>query len=262
MKLATLNDGSRDGALCNLAERKIVTPAGYIAPTMQNALDNWDAVKDKLEGLYKELNDNECDNLSLLKRLTGTVPCPARMDGSMALLISTIVLVRKARGAEPPRLETDPLVYQGGSDSFLAPRASILADEAWGCDFESEIAIVTGDVPQGVKAADAEKYIRLIMLCNDVTLRNLIPPELAKGFGFYCSKPPSSFSPFAVTLDELGDAWKDGRVHLPLLTHYNETLFGDPNAGPEMHFSFGPYRACGQDPTFGSWHHHRKRHHQ
>lgn len=242
MKLATLNDGSRDGALFVVSkDGKIAAPAGYIAPTMQSALDDWDKVKDKLEALYKELNDNNCENPFITETVDWHSPLPRSygwVDGSA--YINHIILVRKARGAEPPAtLETDPLVYQGGSDSFLPPCAPIpLADEAWGCDFESEIAIVTGDVPQGVKAADAEKYIRLIMLCNDVTLRNLIPPELAKGFGFYCSKPPSSFSPFAVTLEELGDAWKDGRVHLPLLTHYNEALFGDPNAGPEMHFSF------------------------
>ena len=172
-------------------------------------MDDWSTKVPHVQALAAALDAGECADAFDVDCSTLHSPLPrsyAWIDGSA--YINHIVLVRKARGAEPPAtLETDPLVYQGGSDSFLAPRAPIpLADEAWGCDFESEIAIVTGDVPQGVKAADAEKYIRLIMLCNDVTLRNLIPPELAKGFGFYCSKPPSSFSPFAVTLDELGDA--------------------------------------------------------
>src|SRR5690606_6938087 len=136
-------------------------------------------------------------------------------------------------------LETDPLVYQGGSSVLLAPTDDIpLPDVSWGCDFESEIAVVLGDTPQGTTAAEAAKYVRLVMLCNDVTYRNLIPPELAKGFGFFNSKPATAFSPFAVTPDELGDAWRNGRVHLPLCTWLNGALAGDPHAGPAMHFSF------------------------
>ena len=160
------------------------------------------------------------------------------MDGSA--YINHIVLLRKARNAEPPAtLEPDPLVYQGGSDTFLGPRDDIpVADLSWGVDFESEIAVVLGDTPQGVSSEDAAKHIRLYMLCNDVSLRNLIPGELAKSFGFFCSKPSSAFSPLAVTPDELGDALQNGRVHLPLVTHLNDEKFGDPDAGPEMHFSF------------------------
>jgi fumarylacetoacetate (FAA) hydrolase len=159
-------------------------------------------------------------------------------DGSA--YINHIVLVRKARGAAPPPgLETDPLVYQGTSDPFLAPTDPIpLEDEAFGCDFESEVAVITSDVPQGTRAEDAGRFIRLVLLLNDVTLRELIPPELVKGFGFFVSKPQSALSPFVVTPSELGDAWRDGRVHLPLETRLNGQLFGDPHAGPEMHFSF------------------------
>jgi fumarylacetoacetate (FAA) hydrolase len=160
------------------------------------------------------------------------------IDGSA--FINHVVLVRKARGAQPPEsLRTDPLIYQGGSGIFLGPKEDIcLADIAWGCDFESEVSVILGDVPQGTTKANAEKYIRLVMLVNDVSLRNLIPAELEKGFGFFQSKPASAFSPFAVTPDELGSSWKEGRVHRPLKTWLNGNLFGDPDAGPEMHFSF------------------------
>jgi fumarylacetoacetate (FAA) hydrolase len=148
--------------------------------------------------------------------------------------------VRKARGAQPPAtLETDPLVYQGGSGVLLGPRDPIpLADAAWGLDFESEICVVLGDTPQATTSDEAGSHVRLLMLANDVTLRNLIPAELAKGFGFFNSKPATAFSPFAITPDELGDAWKGGRVHLALRTELNGALAGDPQAGPEMHFSF------------------------
>lgn len=160
------------------------------------------------------------------------------IDGSA--YINHIVLVRKARGAEPPAtLRTDPLVYQGGSGTFLRPTQDIAHySEDFGIDFEAEICIVTDDVPMGTTKEDAAKHIKLLMLCNDVTLRNLIPPELAKGFGFYVAKPSTAFSPFAVTPDELGDVWREGRVHLPLETRYNGKLFGNPESGPEMFFSF------------------------
>ena len=159
-------------------------------------------------------------------------------DGSA--YVNHVELVRKARGAEMPEsFWTDPLVYQGGSDSFIAPRADIpLASEDWGIDFESEIAVVTDDVPMGVSAENAASHIKLLMLVNDVSLRNLIPAELAKGFGFFQSKPSSSFSPVAITPDELGDKWQDTRVHLPLITHLNNELFGKPNAGVDMTFNF------------------------
>ena len=151
-----------------------------------------------------------------------------------------MVLVRKARNAEPPAtLRTDPLVYQGGSGVFLAPTAPItFPTEDWGIDFESEVAVITGDVPRGTLADEAEPYIRLVMLVNDITLRNLIPDELAKGFGFFVSKPSTTFSPLALTPDEFGSDWRGGRLHHRLRTSINGTLFGDPHAGPEMHFSF------------------------
>ncbi len=246
MKLATLNDGSRDGSLLLLSGdlRMAISPHDQdntLPQTAQGLMDQWSDHEDKLRELSGQLNRGEIDGAfqvdhdrlhSLLPRAYGWI------DGSA--YINHIVLVRKARGAEPPAtLETDPLVYQGGSDTFLAPRADIpLANLEWGCDFESEIAVVLDDTPQGVSADDVGRYIKLVMLCNDVSLRNLIPPELAKGFGFVTSKPSSAFSPCAVTPDELGDHWQDGRLHLPLLTQLNGERFGDPDAGPEMHFSF------------------------
>jgi fumarylacetoacetate (FAA) hydrolase len=154
--------------------------------------------------------------------------------------VNHVELVRKARGATmPPEFWTDPLMYQGGSDSLLGPCDDVvLADEAWGIDFEAEVAVVTDDVPMGTSAADAGRHIRLLMLVNDVSLRNLIPAELAKGFGFVQSKPASAFSPVAVTPDELGPAWRHGRLHLPLVTHLNGRLFGRPDAGVDMTFNF------------------------
>jgi fumarylacetoacetate (FAA) hydrolase len=162
----------------------------------------------------------------------------AWLDGSA--YINHVILVRKARGAEPPAtLETDPLMYQGGSDIFLRPRQDIpLADPAWGLDFESEVAVIVDDTPMGVSVEEAAGHIRLLMLCNDVSLRNLIPAELAKSFGFLQSKPSSAFSPMAITPDELGDSWRDTRVHLPLDSHLNGAWYGSPEAGPEMHFNF------------------------
>jgi fumarylacetoacetate (FAA) hydrolase len=160
------------------------------------------------------------------------------VDGSA--YINHIILVRRARNAEPPPgIETDPLVYQGGSGILLGPTDDIrLKDASWGCDFESEVVAILGDTPQNVAKEDAHKYVRLLTIANDVSLRNLIPNELAKGFGFFNSKPATAFGPFAITPDELGDAWHDGRIHLPLHSFYNGNLAGDPNAGPEMHFSF------------------------
>jgi fumarylacetoacetate (FAA) hydrolase len=160
------------------------------------------------------------------------------VDGSA--YINHIVLVRKARGAEPPRtLSTDPLVYQGGSGVLLGPHSPIeLLDDSFGLDFEAEICVILGDTPQGVPVHEAEAYIRLVMLCNDITYRNLIPPELEKGFGFFNSKPATAFSPFAVTPDELGGAFRNGRLHASLLSSLNGADTGHPDAGPEMHFSF------------------------
>ena len=204
-------------------------------------MDNWETKAPELQKRYDELNAGTLRDTFAFDAHQAESPLPrsyAWLDGSA--YINHVVLVRKARSAEPPAtLKTDPLMYQGGSDAFLGPRDDIrLADESWGCDFESEVAVVTGDVPQGVTPKEAAQHVRLVLLCNDVSLRNLIPGELAKGFGFFQSKPSSAFSPIAVTPDELGDSWQEGRVHLPLHTHLNEDLFGNPDAGPEMHFNF------------------------
>jgi len=242
MKFATRRNNTRDGELLIVSRdgTKAVV-ATDIAPTLQTLLDDWDNRISQAETMYAALNDGTAEGAFDLDVSSLESPLPRAyswVDGSA--YINHIVLVRKARNAEPPAtLETDPLVYQGGSDTFLGPRDDIpVADLSWGVDFESEIAVVLGDTPQGVGANEAAQHIRLFMLCNDVSLRNLIPGELAKSFGFFCSKPSSAFSPFAVTPDELGDALQDGRVHLPLVTHLNDEKFGDPDAGPEMHFSF------------------------
>lgn len=241
MKLATLRDGSRDGSLIVVRkDGKVYAPANEIAPNLQAALDDWERHAPALEALSSSLEAGKVQGRELdVSALASPLPRAYEwVDGSAFL--NHVILVRKARGAEPPAtLETDPLVYQGGSGHFLAPTEDIpLADESWGLDFESEVAVVLGDVPQGTTAEQAAPYVRLVMLVNDVTLRGLIPPELAKGFGFFQGKPATAFSPFALTPDELGDAWKGGRLHLPLRTTYNGKLVGDPNAGPEMHFSF------------------------
>ncbi len=240
MKLATLHNNTRDGKLIVVSrDGQRYLEATGVAENLQQALDNWSETEPKLRELSKKLESSSSGSKVDVTKLLAPLPRAYEwIDGSS--YINHIVLVRKARGAEPPEtLRTDPLIYQGGSGDMLAPTADIkLANEAWGCDFESEVAVVLGDTPQGTKAKDASKYVRLVMLVNDVSLRNLIPEELAKGFGFFTSKPASAFSPFAVTPDELGSAWKDGRLHLPLITKYNGKIFGDPNAGPEMHFSF------------------------
>lgn len=241
MKLATLKNGTRDGRLIVVSKNlERFVAADEIAQTMQQALDNWEHVSPKLELLYKNLNKGASQSTPLdQSKLHAPLPRAYEwIDGSA--YINHIVLVRKARNAEPPEtLRTDPLIYQGGSGVLLGPRDPILlADTNWGCDFEAEIAVILGDTPQGIKAEEAEKYVKLLTLVNDVSLRNLIPAELAKGFGFFCSKPASAFGAVAVTPDELGPSWKAGRVHLPLVTHYNGKKYGDPDAGLEMHFSF------------------------
>ena len=241
MKLATLRDGSRDGVLIVVGPRDdTYTHAAAIAPTLQAALDGWADVEAPLRHLARALAEGHAPSHPLdVSQLAAPLPRAYEwVDGSAFL--NHVRLVRKARGAEPPpTLETDPLVYQGGSGVMLAPTADIpLANPAWGLDFESEVCVVLGDTPQGTTALEAEKHVRLLMLANDVTLRNIVPDELAKGFGFFQSKPATAFSPFAVTPDELGPACRGGRVHLPLRTTYNGALVGDPDAGPEMHFSF------------------------
>src|SRR5579871_6018856 len=238
MKLASLK-GGRDGSLVVVSrdlKRLIAVPA--IATTLQAALDNWQDTAPQLQRVYDELNRQGGEALDTA-RLHSPLPRAFQWaDGSA--YVTHVELVRKARGAEmPPSFWTDPLMYQGGSDSFVGPADPILAaDEAWGIDFEGEVAVITDDVPMGTDASHAGRHIKLLMLVNDVSLRNLIPAELAKNFGFFQSKPASAFSPVAVTPDELGEAWSDGKVHLPLLVHLNGRWFGAPNAGEDMTFSF------------------------
>lgn len=242
MKLATLKHGGRDGRLVvvsrDLMRCQVV---GGIAPTLQAALDDWEVVAPELELVYDMLNHGHARHAIPFEPKHCHSPLPRAYqwaDGSA--YINHVELVRKARGAElPPEFHTDPLMYQGGSDSFVGPYDPILAsDEAWGIDFEAEVAVVTGDVPLGAAPETAAKSIRLLMLVNDVSLRHLIPAELTKGFGFFQSKPASAFSPVAVTPDELGDAWRDAKLHLPLRVELNGKPFGCPNAGVDMTFNF------------------------
>lgn len=238
MKLASLKSG-RDGRLVVVSRdlARCVAPDGW--PTLQLALDNWANAAPLLEALSTDLESgagNEFDQ----EQCSSPLPRAYQwLDGSA--YVNHVELVRRARGADVPEsFWTDPLMYQGGSDSFLGPRDPIvMTDEAWGIDFEAEIAVITDDVPMGVSAADALDHIRLIMLVNDVSLRNLIPGELGKGFGILQSKPPSSFSPVAVTPDELDAGWRSGKVHLPVLSTMNDELFGMPDAGVDMTFDFG-----------------------
>ncbi|MET0403351.1 MAG: fumarylacetoacetate hydrolase family protein [Cystobacter sp.] len=241
MKLATLNDGTRDGRLIVVKrDHSAYVPATQVAPTLQAALDRWAEAEPRLQALARELEAGHTRGEPLdVRALHSPLPRAYEwVDGSAYL--NHVILVRKARNAEPPpTLKTDPLVYQGGSGTFLTPTQDmVLPDEGWGMDFESEVAVILGDVPQGTQARDAAPHVKLVMLCNDITLRNLIPAELAKGFGFFHGKPSSAFSPFALTPDELGPAWKDGRVHLRLRSTLNGQVVGDTEAGPEMHFSF------------------------
>ncbi|WP_336987370.1 fumarylacetoacetate hydrolase family protein [Altererythrobacter aquiaggeris] len=240
MKLATLNDGTRDGKLVVVS--KDLTRyclADNIAPTLQAALDDWDTHAPDLEALYRDV-EHQAVPCERFHEREAHSPLPRAYqwaDGSA--YINHVELVRQARGAEVPQsFYTDPLMYQGGSDAFLPPRGDIaLGDPAWGCDMEGEVAVITGDVPMGVSADEAADHIKLVMLVNDVSLRGLIPAELAKGFGFFQSKPPSAFSPVAVTPDELGDAWQGSVIHLPLQVDYNGEPFGRANAGEDATFN-------------------------
>ena len=241
MRLATLRRGGRDGTLVVVSrDGTRYAEAAPVAPTLQAALDDWTRCEPQLRQLEADLEAGRLEGRPLdVTELHAPLPRAYEwVDGSA--YINHIVLVRKARGAEPPEtLRTEPLVYQGGSGVLLGPTDDIpLRDEAWGLDFEAEICVVLGDTPMGTRAEEAGQHVRLLMLCNDVTLRNLIPAELKKGFGFFNAKPATAFSPFAITPDELGEAWRDGRVHLRLRSVYNGQLVGDPEAGPEMHFSF------------------------
>ena len=242
MKLATLRNGSRDGALA-LVSRDLTraSTVAEIAATMQAALDAWDLVAPRLEQRYAQLNEDSATESIAFDPRQALSPLPRAYqwaDGSA--YVNHVELVRRARGATmPAEFWTDPLMYQGGSDGFLAPMEDIaFPDESWGIDFEAEVAVVTGDVPMGLSPHAAGSHVRLLMLVNDVSLRNLIPAELGKGFGFFQSKPASSFSPVAVTQDELGSAWREGTLHLPLITHLNDVLFGKPSAGVDMTFGF------------------------
>ncbi|MDF2411563.1 2-keto-4-pentenoate hydratase [Aeromonas sp. 2HA2] len=242
MKLATLNNGKRDGALVVVSRdlsRAVRVPS--IAPTLQSALDEWAENEPKLASIYQTLNDGTCADAFPFDESECLSPLPRAYqwaDGSA--YVNHVELVRKARGAEMPEsFWHDPLIYQGGSDCFLAPRGPIvMGSEEWGIDFESEVAIITDDVPMGTSPQAAAAHVKLLMLVNDVSLRNLIPGELAKGFGFFQSKPSSAFSPVAITPDELGSDWQEGKVHLPLETYLNGALFGAPNAGVDMTFNF------------------------
>ena len=242
MKLATLRTGNRDGRLHLVSRDLSQCVAARDAATLQQALDSWAVTAPMLEEEARALESGEWLGVEEFSAGECTAPLPRAYqwaDGSA--YVNHVELVRKARGAEMPEsFWTDPLMYQGGSDSFLGPRDPIqMADEAWGIDFEAEIAVITDTVPMGVSAAEARRHIKLIMLVNDVSLRNLIPGELAKGFGFFQSKPSSAFSPVALTPDELGQAWDGGKLHLPLVTHLNGQRFGHANAGIDMTFDFG-----------------------
>lgn len=241
MKLASLKKG-RDGELLVVdrpLRRAVRVP--QIAPTLQFALDHWESCSKQLEEVSEKLNRSQIkDSFDLrLQDLASPLPRAYQwVDGSA--YVTHVELVRKARGAEmPPSFWTDPLMYQGCSDSFIGPCDPVpVESEEWGIDLEAEVAVVTDDVPMGIPAAEAGKHIKLLMLVNDVTLRNLVPNELAKGFGFLQSKPASSFSPVAVTPDELGKSWQDYKVHLPLVSKINGELLGKPEAGKDMTFNF------------------------
>lgn len=243
MKFATLKDGSRDGQLVVVSRdlsRYVAIP--QIAATLQQLLDHWQQKSTLVESVYQALNAGTVAESVAFEQSNCASPLPRAYqwaDGSA--YVNHVELVRKARNADmPPSFWTDPLMYQGGSDAFIGPYEPIEASsEDFGIDFEGEIAVITDDVAMGVPADKARDSIRLVMLVNDVSLRGLIPNELGKGFGFFQSKPSSSFSPVAVTLDELGGAWRDAKLHLPLLSTYNGEAFGKPNAGTDMTFDFG-----------------------
>ena len=243
MKLATYKDGSRDGQLV-VVSRDLSTAhyATGIASKLQQVLDDWNFMSPQLQDLYETLNNGKARHAFPFEPAQCMAPLPRAYqwaDGSA--FINHVELVRKARNSEVPEtFYTDPLMYQGGSDDFIGPRDDVVvASEAFGIDFEAEIAVVTADVGMGTTPDQAIDGIRLVMLANDVSLRNLIPAELAKGFGFFQSKPATAFSPVAVTIDELGDAWQGGRLHMTLQSTWNGRKVDMCEAGPEMTFHFG-----------------------
>ncbi len=241
MKLASLKSG-RDGTLIvvdSKLQRYVV--AEGVAETLQSALDGWDECQTRLLELAEGLEQGSLQGQLFDPSLCAS-PLPRAYqwaDGSA--YVNHMELVRKARNAEMPEsFWTDPLMYQGGSDSFLSPTEDIcLAEESWGIDFEAEVAVITNDVPMGIDPETAKAHIQLVMLVNDISLRNVIADELNKGFGFYQSKPSSAFSPVAVTPSSLGSAWEDGKLHLPVRATLNGKLVGQPNAGVDMTFDFG-----------------------
>jgi fumarylacetoacetate (FAA) hydrolase len=242
VKLATISNGTRDGQLMVVSrDLTRALPVPQVAATMQDALDRWAEVAPRLQRAADELESGRAPGSFPFLATSVRAPLPRAhhwVDGSA--YVNHVELVRKARGAVmPPSFWTDPMVYQGGSDDFLAPMADVpLPAEDHGIDFEGEVAVVTDDVPMGTSAELARSHIKLVMLVNDWSLRNLIAVELAKGFGFYQSKPATAFSPVAVTPDELGDAWDGGKALLPLVSHVNGQLFGRPDAGVDMTFDF------------------------
>jgi fumarylacetoacetate (FAA) hydrolase len=246
MKLATLKNDTRDGALLVVSrDLKHAAVAYDVAPTLQAALDDWDYIAPQLQNLYEELNrSSQSAKASRVfelvpKQLAAPLPRAYQWLDASAYL-AHVELVRKARGATvPPELKKDPLMYQGDSDYFIGPCDPIeAASEDWGIDLEAEVAVFLGDVPMGVKPDKVGEHVRLIALVNDVSLRNLIPGELSKGFGFLQGKAATAFSPVAVTPDELGAAWDGRRLQLPITVHINDKLFGTPHCGTDMQFSF------------------------
>jgi fumarylacetoacetate (FAA) hydrolase len=242
VKLASLRRGGRDGTLI-VVDRKLEHAAAVpkLAKTLQHALDDWPRLAPALQDVYERLNAGGVDTSFALDPGQLAAPLPRAfqfLDGSA--YVNHVELVRRARGAQmPASFWTDPLMYQGCSDPLLGPRDPILlTDESFGLDFEAEVAVVTDDVPMGTSVASASTHMKLLVLLNDVSLRNLIPDELAKGFGFVQGKPPSALSEVAVTPDELGDAWRDCKLHLPLRSLLNGARFGDPDAGTDMTFGF------------------------
>ena len=241
MKLATLKNGQRDGELIIVSrDLQRATSAKKICQNLQQALDDWSKYQPELNHLYEKLNNSSCSFFEFDTSLLHA-PLPRAYqwaDGSA--YVTHAELVRKARGAElPESFWTDPLMYQGGSDNFIGPNDPIvIEDESWGIDFEAEIVIITNDVPMAVTPKDSNQYILLLGLVNDISLRNLIPSEIAKSFGFFHSKPASAFSPVFVTPDELGKSWENSKLNLPLRSTLNDHLFGEPNAGIDMTFNF------------------------
>ncbi len=243
MKLASLKEGGRDGTLIVVdRELKRAVRASNIAPTLQRALDDWATISPKLRELGEKLRDDKAPGSFEFDTQALAAPLPRAYqwaDGSAYVV--HVELVRKARGVEmPPSFWTDPLMYQGGSDSFVGPNDEIeLGDEAWGIDFEGEIGVVTDDVPMGISPEAARKHIKLVTILNDVSLRNVIVTELGKGFDFFHGKPATAFAPVAVTPDELGSAWDGAKLSLPLISTLNGKEFGHPNAATDLTFDFG-----------------------